>query len=113
MMVWFLSRDTNELRVETRYDNDAAEYVLIVHWLDGCRQMERFSTLAHFRERVVELQHTIDVEGWRSAGSPQILRDSWRIAWRGGEDTVATPDARLIGWRINRMPADAGECDES
>ena len=80
MMVWFFSRDTNELRVETRYDNDAAEYVLIVHWPGGRHQTERFSTLAEFRDRVVELQHVIEVEGWLSSGSPQILRDGWRIA---------------------------------
>lgn len=80
MMVWFFSRDTNELRVETRYDNDSAEYVLIVHWPGGRHQTERFSTLADFRERVVELQHAIEVEGWLSSGSPQILRDGWRIA---------------------------------
>ena len=80
MMVWFFSRDTNELRVETRYDNDAAEYVLIVHWPDGRHHTERFSTLADFRDRVVELQHTMEVEGWLSSGSPQILRDGWRIA---------------------------------
>lgn len=79
MMLWFFSRDTNELRVETRYDNGAAEYVLVVHWPDGRRQTERFSTPADFRERVVELQHTIEVEGWLSSGSPQILRDGWRI----------------------------------
>ena len=53
---------------------------LIVHWPDGRRHTERFSTLADFRDRVVELQHTMEVEGWLSSGSPQILRDGWRIA---------------------------------
>jgi hypothetical protein len=79
-MIWFFSRATDELRIETRYDSDAANYVLVVNWPDGRRQTECFSTLADFRQRVVELQQIIDVEGWLSSGSPQILRDGWRIA---------------------------------
>jgi hypothetical protein len=79
-MIWFFSRDTDELRIETRYDNAAANYVLVVNWPDGRRQTEHFSTLADFRQRVVELQHAIDLEGWLSAGPPRILPDGWRIA---------------------------------
>ena len=82
-MIWFFSRDTDELRIETRYDNDTGDYVLVVNWPDGRRQTERFSTLSDFRQRVVELQHTINGEGWLS-GSLQILGDGWRIASRRG-----------------------------
>jgi hypothetical protein len=71
-VLWFFSRDANELRVETRYDNGAAEYVLIVHWPDGRRETGRFSTLADFRERVVELQRTIEVEGWLCAPAHRV-----------------------------------------
>lgn len=79
-MIWFFSRDTDELRVETRYDNGAANYLLVVNWPDGRRQTERFSTESDFRDRVVELQQTIDVDGWLSSGSPQIVREGWRNA---------------------------------
>ena len=89
-MVWFFSRDTNELRVETRYDNDAAEYVLIVHWPGGRHQTERFSTLAEFRDRVVELQHAIEVED----GCPPARRRSFAMV--GGSHDAEAREPSLL-----------------
>ena len=79
-MIWFFSRDDKDLRIETRYDNEAADYVLVVHWPDGRSQSERFSVESQFRSRVVEFQKYIEDEGWASSGSPEIIRDGWRIA---------------------------------
>jgi YD repeat-containing protein len=79
-MVWFFSRDEKDLRIETRYDNDAADYVLVVHWPDGRVQTEHFSTASQFRVRLIELQKYIEDEGWRSSRSPEIIADGWRIA---------------------------------
>jgi hypothetical protein len=79
-MIWFFARDGQDVRIETRYDNKASEYVLVVHWPDGSTQTDRFSSESQFRSRVLELQKHIESEGWRSVGSPQIIRDGWRIA---------------------------------
>jgi len=79
-MIWFFSRDDNDLRIETRYDNESADYVLVVHWPDGRSQTERFSVESQFRSRVVEFQKYIEDEGWASSGPPEIIRDGWRIA---------------------------------
>ena len=77
-MIWFFSREESLLRIETRYDNDSAEYVLVVHWPDGIRQTERFRDEAGFRSRLVELQAVIDEAGWLSSGAPHITGDGWR-----------------------------------
>lgn len=76
-MLWFYSRDEEALRVETRYDNRTAEYVLIVHWSDGRQQEERFTIGSHFRERLVELEIQLAAERWARGGPPAILRDGW------------------------------------
>jgi hypothetical protein len=76
-MIWFFSRDDEGLRIETRYDNEAEDYVVVVHWPDGRSQTERFRVESQFRTRVLELQTYIDDEGWVSARSPELLLDGW------------------------------------
>jgi len=78
--ICFFSRDDQYLRIETRYDNEASDYVLVVHWPDGRTQTERFSIEPQFRSRVVEFQKYIENEGWGPPGSPKIIPDGWRIA---------------------------------
>ena len=41
-MLWFYRRDQASLSLETRYDNDASQYVAIVVHPDGRRDIERF-----------------------------------------------------------------------
>jgi hypothetical protein len=43
-MVWYYKREQASLSVETRYDNETAEYVAIVVRPDGHQQTERFLT---------------------------------------------------------------------
>jgi hypothetical protein len=76
-MTWLFLREETELRIEARYDGDAAEYVLVVNWPDGLYQTERFRSQSEFRRRLVELQERIDEEGWRWSGSPADP-DDWR-----------------------------------
>jgi hypothetical protein len=78
-MIWFFSREDEQLRVETRYDNEAQDYVLVVHWPGGRTQTERFSTESQFRHRVHQLQQYIDGDGWSSSRPPEITRDGWRV----------------------------------
>jgi hypothetical protein len=69
-----------DLRIETRYDNEMADYVIVTHRPDGRVHTERFSIESQFRSRVIEVQKYIDDEGWRSTGSPVIMQDGWRNA---------------------------------
>jgi hypothetical protein len=76
-VLWFYSQDLLTVKIETRYDNDTEEYVLIVHRPSEDRQEERFVTLRMFRERILELQKQIRAEGWTQDGPPMIVPDGW------------------------------------
>jgi hypothetical protein len=78
-MLWMFERDNESLRLETRYDNDAAEFVLVMHRFDGSQQVERFKKESAFRGRLEALERQLDADDWRSVGSPVMLRDGWRI----------------------------------
>ena len=76
-VLWFYSQDSLTIRIETRYDNGTAEYVLVVHWSADHRQEERFATPILFRRRLAELDTQINADGWRKDGSPVLLPDGW------------------------------------
>jgi hypothetical protein len=40
-MLWFFERDDESLKLETRYDNDTSEFVVIVRHPDGREHTER------------------------------------------------------------------------
>jgi hypothetical protein len=48
-MLWFFERDHESLCLETRYENESAEFVAIVRWPNGREQIERFLDLEAFR----------------------------------------------------------------
>jgi hypothetical protein len=76
-VVWFYSQDRLTIRIETRYDNRTAEYVLVVHWSAADRREERFATAILFRRRLLELETQVNAEGWRKDGPPMILPVGW------------------------------------
>jgi hypothetical protein len=76
-MLWFYSHERRTIRIETRYDNRTAEYVLVVEWSADHRQEERFGTEIVFRERLLELAAQVNAEGWRKDGPPIVLPDGW------------------------------------
>ena len=75
-MLWFYRRERDTLRVETRFDNQTAEYVLIIHWPDGPHE-ERFSTHAEFRESLAALETRLGTERSATDTRPKIFRDGW------------------------------------
>jgi hypothetical protein len=77
-MVWFFERDSESLRLETRYDNDTAEFVLIMHQTNGGPQIERFRDAATFRERLEVLETQLEADHWTQHG-PVLLHDGWKI----------------------------------
>ena len=76
-MIWFWSRDSQEMRLETRYDNDTSEFVLIVHYPDGRQQMERFSGSTEYRTRLQVLEQQLEAERWTSSGRPLIVPEGF------------------------------------
>jgi hypothetical protein len=59
-MVWFFERYEESLKLETRYDNDTREYVVIVHYPDGREEGERFTDVEEYRVRLVALENHLE-----------------------------------------------------
>jgi len=75
-MLWFFERGEESLRLETRYDNDTAEFVASVRWPDGREKVERFTELEEFRRWLVAFDHAIEAERW-TPNAPVILPSGW------------------------------------
>jgi len=75
-MLWFFERDDQSLRLETRYDNDTSEFVVIVRWPDGREQTERFSELEACRAWLAAFDNALESERWTPNG-PVILPYGW------------------------------------
>jgi len=71
-MVRFYKRDQASLSVETRYDNETAEYVAIVVRPDGLKQSERFLTREAFHEWLMALEQQLQYEQWVTDGQVHI-----------------------------------------
>jgi hypothetical protein len=77
-MVWFFERHEESLKLETRYDNDTAEFVAIVHYPDGREQTERFTKADKFRSWLVTFERNIEGQHWtRHGDGPVFLSDGW------------------------------------
>jgi len=76
-MVWFYKRDRVSLSVETRYNNQTAEYVAIIFHPDGRQQIERFDTGPAFREWLMALEQRLAHEQWTPDGPAHVLPDGW------------------------------------
>jgi hypothetical protein len=76
-MLWIFERDEESLRLETHYDNDAREFVLVMHRPNG-QQIERFRDTVTFRERLEALETQLAADHWKQQG-PLLLHDGWKI----------------------------------
>ena len=76
-MVWFFERDSESLRLETRFDNDTDEFVAIVHWTDRPKQIERFPDATLFQMWLTAFEDGLAKERWRTDRSPEFLPDGW------------------------------------
>ena len=77
-MVWFFERNRESLRLETRYDNDTAEFLLVTHSPDGREQTERFTDAMTFRQRLEALERQLEADHWTQHG-PVFLHDGWKL----------------------------------
>ena len=76
-MLWFFEREHDSVRLETRYDNDAAEYVAVVTYPDGREETERFPEADLFRRWLEAWQRTLELDHWSRRGPPIVLPDGW------------------------------------
>ena len=76
-MVWFFERDDEQIQVETRFDNAAREYVVIVRRAEQQDEVTRFRDADSLRTRLVELTRELEEKDWLAAGPPVILPDGW------------------------------------
>ena len=78
-MLWIYQRGSEDLRIETSFDNATKEYVLIMTRGPHETTVERFKDAAAFQVRLEALERQIASEQWKSVGNPIILRDGWKI----------------------------------
>jgi hypothetical protein len=76
-MVWLFERDEESLKLETSYDNDTREYVVIARYPDGREETERFTDQEEYRLRLVALENHLETERWRRLGPPIFSVDGW------------------------------------
>jgi hypothetical protein len=77
-MVWFWTRDKDELEVETRYDNETSEFVVsVVSPKDERRDTERFKDIEAFRARLVLLERQLEAKSWQHSGPPLFIPEGF------------------------------------
>lgn len=76
-MLWFFERDDEIAQLETRFDNETAEYVAVVRWPDGREDIGRSPDVESYRTLLAALEAKLQDEQWRRDGPPVILPDGW------------------------------------
>jgi len=71
-VIWFWSRTNERLQLETRFDNDAKEYILTVRYPDDRREFERFPDMVSFRHRLNSLERQLEADNWVQVGRPSV-----------------------------------------
>ena len=81
-MLWFFTRRDQALQIETRYDNNAAEYVGIIRHPGGEEEVRRFKDAGAYGDWLGAFEARLKKDQWRRGGV-KILLDGW-------------PDRRLV-----------------
>ena len=76
-MVWFFERSNDKMEIETRFDNDMFEYVIVVRESDGRERTECYADSGSFRSRLVALEQELQAERWHNTGPPLFLPNGW------------------------------------
>ncbi|HUE87289.1 MAG TPA: hypothetical protein VMO26_14540 [Vicinamibacterales bacterium] len=77
-MIWFFERAGVEMRVVTRVDQRAGDYVVEVEWPDQDKTVERYVEYDDFNRRVQQLHIELLERRWVQQGTPTVLTDGWR-----------------------------------
>jgi len=78
-MVYLFERESEAIRIETRYNRPANTYEIIWRRADGTSTKESFRGETSFRSRLDEIYSELEQEKWHTLGPPQLQRDGWRI----------------------------------
>ena len=78
-MVYLFERESEAMRIETRYNRASKAYEIIWWRADGTSTQESFTGETSFRSRLDEVYSALEREDWRTLGPPQLQRDGWRI----------------------------------
>ena len=76
-MVWFFARHRERVQMDTFYDNNSAEFVLRLYYPDGRREIERFASLAQFRQGIVRAEQRLLADHWTQEGEPIFIPDGF------------------------------------
>jgi len=78
-VIYIFERNTESLRLETRYLADSKTYEIIWRRADGSVQRETFRGETSFRTRLDEIYTELEEDDWRTIGPPHLLADGWKI----------------------------------
>ncbi len=76
-MVWFFVRDRERVQMDTLFDNTTSEFVVRLFYPDGSLVVERFSTLAEFRDGIQHIEQRLTVSRWKQDGGPIFIPDGF------------------------------------
>ena len=76
-MIWFYSRQSEELQIETEFDEGTSEYVMTIRG-ENSDTCERFKDVNAFRARLIELEYRLEAEKWKASGRPIVSEAAWR-----------------------------------
>jgi len=76
-MLWFFDRDDESLKLETRYDNETSEFVVIVRYPNGAEHEKRFANAGEFRTWLEAFERDLAMQRWTGRGGPVILPYGW------------------------------------
>lgn len=78
-MIYLFERESEALRIETRYTKESKTYEIIWRRADGTTTQESFKGETSFRSRLDEIYTELEQEDWHTVGPPHLLTDGWRI----------------------------------
>jgi hypothetical protein len=78
-VIYIFEKETEALRLETRYTTASQTYDIIWRRADGTTTKESFKGETSFRSRLHEIQVELEDEEWRTVGPPHLLADGWKI----------------------------------
>ena len=76
-MVWFFTRQRERIQMDTFYDNNTGEFVLRLYYPDGSKQVERFASLAQFRDAVRSAEQRLLADRWAQDGHPVVIPEGF------------------------------------
>jgi len=76
-MIWFWMRGDEKMQVETRFDNNTSEFVIVTRHPDGHEDFERFPDLVSFRKRLHSLERKYETDKWAQSRGPEIVPDGF------------------------------------